>query len=96
VPTALYRRRSSSTWRAGTTLIVFEPLDFVARLAALVPRPRAHSERVSIVEREACPNTTVYYATARFSRSAFAITDTDDRLIAAPAIIGESTHPNAG
>ena len=29
-------------WRDGTSAIVFEPLDFLARLAALVPRPRAH------------------------------------------------------
>ena len=29
-------------WRNGTSAIAFEPLDFLARLAALVPRPRAH------------------------------------------------------
>jgi hypothetical protein len=29
-------------WRDGTAAVVFEPLDFIARLAALVPRPRAH------------------------------------------------------
>ena len=29
----------------GTTHVVFEPLDFMARLAALVPRPRAHLTR---------------------------------------------------
>jgi len=29
-------------WRDGTSAIVFEPLDFLARLAALVPRPWAH------------------------------------------------------
>ena len=27
-------------WRDGTTHVVFEPLDFIARLAALVPKPR--------------------------------------------------------
>ena len=26
----------------GTTHVPFEPIDFIARLAALVPRPRAH------------------------------------------------------
>ena len=31
--------------RDGTTHVVFEPLDFIARLAALVPRPRAHLTR---------------------------------------------------
>ena len=32
-------------FRDGTTHVLFEPLDFVARLAALVPRPRAHLVR---------------------------------------------------
>jgi hypothetical protein len=29
-------------WKDGTSAVVFDPLDFIARLAALVPRPRAH------------------------------------------------------
>jgi hypothetical protein len=29
-------------WKDGTGTVVFDPLDFIARLAALVPRPRAH------------------------------------------------------
>jgi len=29
-------------FRDGTTQILFEPMDFVARLATLVPRPRAN------------------------------------------------------
>ena len=29
-------------FRDGTTHVLFEPLDFISRLAALVPRPRAH------------------------------------------------------
>ena len=29
----------------GTTHVLFEPEDFIARLAALVPRPRAHLVR---------------------------------------------------
>ena len=32
-------------WRDGTTHVVFEPLDFLARLAALVPRPRVNLTR---------------------------------------------------
>jgi hypothetical protein len=32
-------------FRDGTTRCLFEPLDFVARLAALVPRPRTHPVR---------------------------------------------------
>lgn len=31
--------------RDGTTHVLFEPLDFIARLAALVPRPRVHLVR---------------------------------------------------
>jgi hypothetical protein len=29
-------------YRDGTTHVIFEPEDFIARLAALVPKPRAH------------------------------------------------------
>ena len=32
-------------WRDGTTHVVFEPLDFIARLAALIPRPRVNLTR---------------------------------------------------
>lgn len=32
-------------WRDGTTQVMFEPLDFIARLAALVPRPRINLTR---------------------------------------------------
>ncbi len=32
-------------FRDCTTHVLFEPLDFIARLAALVPRPRAHLVR---------------------------------------------------
>ena len=29
-------------WRDGTTHVIFEPLDFIARLAALIPKPRVN------------------------------------------------------
>jgi hypothetical protein len=32
-------------YRDGTTHVIFEPLDFIAKLAALVPKPRAHLTR---------------------------------------------------
>lgn len=32
-------------YKSGTTHVVFEPLDFIARLAALVPKPRVHLTR---------------------------------------------------
>jgi len=36
----VYRLRRH--WKDGTRSVVFAPLDFIARLAALVPRPRVH------------------------------------------------------
>ncbi len=37
--------RLKRRWRDGTTAFVFEPEEFVARLAALVPPPRCHLVR---------------------------------------------------
>ena len=34
--------RLKTPWRNGTTHVIFEPLEFVARLAVLVPAPRVH------------------------------------------------------
>jgi len=42
----LYRLRHR--WRDGTTHVVFEPVDLVARLAALVPPPRAEALMIDI------------------------------------------------
>jgi hypothetical protein len=39
------RYRLKTPYRDGTTHVVFEPLDFLARLAALVPPPRMHLTR---------------------------------------------------
>ncbi len=39
------RYRLKTTYRDGTTHIALEPLDFIARLAALVPPPRVHLTR---------------------------------------------------
>ena len=41
----LVRYRLKTAYRDGTTHIVLEPLDFIARLAALVPPPRVHLTR---------------------------------------------------
>ena len=32
-------------WKNGTTHVEFEPMEFIAKLAALVPSPRAHLTR---------------------------------------------------
>jgi hypothetical protein len=37
--------REKTPYRDGTTAVIFEPFDFLARLAALAPLPRVHSTR---------------------------------------------------
>ena len=44
-PQGHVRYRLKTAYRDGTTHVVFEPLDFMARLAALVPPPRVHLTR---------------------------------------------------
>jgi hypothetical protein len=44
-PTGHVRYTLKTPYRDGTTHIVLEPLDFIARLAALVPPPRIHLTR---------------------------------------------------
>ena len=39
------RYRIKSPWRDGTTHLILHPLDFLARLASLVPKPRVHLTR---------------------------------------------------
>lgn len=39
------RNRLKSPNRDGTTHVIFEPLDFIARLAAFVPKPRVNLTR---------------------------------------------------
>ena len=39
------RYELKTPYRDGTTHVIFEPLDFIAKLAALVPRPRANLTR---------------------------------------------------
>jgi hypothetical protein len=44
-PQGHIRYQLKSPYRDGTTHVIFEPLDFIARLAALVPKPRANLTR---------------------------------------------------
>jgi len=39
------RYQLKTPYRDGTTHVIFEPLDFMARLAALAPKPRANLTR---------------------------------------------------
>jgi hypothetical protein len=41
-PSGNVRYQLKTPYRDGTTHVIFEPLDFMARLAALVPRPRVN------------------------------------------------------
>ena len=49
-------KSSSLPYRDGTTHVIFEPEDFIARLAALVPKPRAHLTRYHGVFAPASPD----------------------------------------
>ncbi len=40
------RYELKTPYRDGTTHVIFEPLDFIARLAALVPKPRVNLTRL--------------------------------------------------
>ena len=44
-PTGKVRYELKTPFRNGTTHVIFEPLDFMARLAALVPKPRVNLTR---------------------------------------------------
>lgn len=46
-PNGNVRYELKTPHRDGTTHVVFEPLDFIARPAALVPKPRVNLNRVS-------------------------------------------------
>jgi len=39
------RYELKTPYRDGTTHVIFEPLDFISRLAALVPKPRVNLTR---------------------------------------------------
>ena len=40
------RYEQKTPYRENTTNVIFEPVDFIAKLAALVPKPRANLARV--------------------------------------------------
>jgi len=44
-PQGRVRYQLKTPWKNGTTHVDFEPVDFIAKLAALVPAPRAHLTR---------------------------------------------------
>jgi hypothetical protein len=52
----LVRCALKTPYRDGTTHVIFEPEDFIAKLAALVPKPRAHLTRYHGVFAPASPD----------------------------------------
>ena len=44
-PNGNVRYQLKTPYRDGTTHVIFQPLDFIARLAALVPKPRVNLTR---------------------------------------------------
>ena len=52
----LVRCALKTPYRDGTTHVIFEPEDFMARLAALVPKPRGHLTRYHGVFAPASPD----------------------------------------
>jgi len=44
-PNGNIRYRLKTPYKDGTTHVIFEPLDFIAKLAAWVPKPRVHLTR---------------------------------------------------
>ena len=44
-PSGNVRYQLKTPYRDGTTQVIFEPLDLIARLAALVPKPRVNLTR---------------------------------------------------
>ena len=47
-PNGNVRYQLKTPYRDGTTHVIFEPLDFIARLAALVPKPRVNLTRFRV------------------------------------------------
>jgi hypothetical protein len=45
MPSGNVRYQLKTPYRDGTMHVIFEPLDFMARLAALMPRPRVNLTR---------------------------------------------------
>ena len=45
-PNGNVRYQLKTPYRDGTTHVIFEPLDFIARLAALMPKPRVNLTRL--------------------------------------------------
>jgi hypothetical protein len=55
-PTGNIRYQLKTPYSDGTTHVIFEPLDFIAKLAALVPRPRVNLSRFhEVLLRASCP-----------------------------------------
>jgi hypothetical protein len=80
------RYELKTPYRDGTTHIIFEPVDFIAKLAALVPRPRVNLTRY---HGDFAPNSKhrVWVTPARRGRDSRKVaTDQDEKTAAQPHV----------
>lgn len=99
-PNGDVRYRLKTPYRDGTTHVIFEPLDFIARLAALVPKPRVNltrfrgvfeltnKPRVHVVGKNECP--------LRIGRDVFSLRKTQSALSLQPSSRGDATMSALG
>jgi hypothetical protein len=77
-PAGNVRYALKTPYRDGTTHVIFEPEDFIARLVALVPKPRAHLTRYHGVFAPASPDRAEIVPRARAAsaeRTAVSVSD---------------------
>jgi len=81
-PTGKVRYELKTPFRNGTTHVIFEPLDFMARLAALVPKPRVNLTRFHGVFAPNSKHRALITPAGRGKGSRKAAEDSDDRSFA--------------
>lgn len=81
-PTGKVRYELKTPFRNGTTHVIFEPLDFIARLAALVPKPRVNLTRFHGVFAPNSKYRALITPAGRGKGSRKAAEDSDDRSFA--------------
>lgn len=81
-PSGKVRYELKTPFRNGTTHVIFEPLDFIARLAALVPKPRVNLTRFHGVLAPNSKHRALVTPAGREKGSKKANTHADDRTAA--------------
>ncbi len=81
-PAGKVRYELKTPFRNGTTHVIFEPLDFMARLAALVPKPHVNLTRFHGVFAPNSKLRALITPAGRGKGSRMAVEDSDDRSFA--------------